>query len=40
MIKQRVGYLAIMRLPSSQVEPDREFSRIDGDVDIGGKSAA
>ena len=40
MIKQAVGDLPIMRLPSGQGEPDREPLRIDDDVDLGREAAA
>ncbi len=40
MIKQTVGDLAVMSLPSGQGEPDREPLRIDDNVDLGREAAA
>ncbi len=40
MIEQFIGNLTVMRLASSQAEPDRETLRIDDGVDFGRESAA
>ena len=40
MVEQRVGDLAIVRLPGGQAEPDRETLRVDDDVDLRREPAA
>ena len=40
MVKQLVGDLPVMRLPSRQAEPDREPLRIDNNMDLGREPAA
>lgn len=40
MIEQRVGDLAVVRLPGGQAEPDREPLRVDDNVYLGRKAAS
>jgi hypothetical protein len=40
MVEERVGDLAVVRLPGGQAKPDWEALRIDDDVDLGREPAA
>jgi hypothetical protein len=40
MVEERIGDLAVMRLPGGPAEPDRELLRVNNDVDLRREPAA